>query len=135
MAKNLNTESPSSAVVSELVEAASACIAPPNSTPPANDALATRPATVRREFAIPPELDELLGYELVPAMRRATGLPVNRSTVLRALLGTLAEAWLAAGRRFPEQGLATSDPDVAAAMLLENLLESTRPSPGPRELE
>ncbi|MBX3424274.1 MAG: hypothetical protein KF688_01220 [Pirellulales bacterium] len=88
---------------------------------------------MRREFAIPPELDELLGYEIVPAIRRRTGLPVNRSTVVRGLLTTLAELWRERRRVNASLPVPTKDADHAAALVLAELFSTASASPGERE--
>lgn len=62
--------------------------------------------SVRREFALTRSLDRFIDDELVPRFRRITGLQVNRSTVLRAILRALMERWLIEPTERPPDGLA-----------------------------
>lgn len=65
--------------------------------------------SVRREFALTRDLDRLLDDELVPRFRRITGIQVNRSTVLRAILRTLMERWMIEPPERPVNGLADGE--------------------------
>ena len=127
MAKSNLNGTPTSAVASELLDAARSCVAPPTS-PSEETAAITKRGTVRREFTILPELDELLGYTIVPAMRRVTGLPVNRSTVVRAMLMTLVEVWRANSQSWDTLDFSTKDPDEAASLLLIELFQAAAAS-------
>lgn len=117
MAKSITNAAPSSAVASDLLDAARACVEPPSS-PATGNTNKTEPSTVRREFAIPPVLDEFLGYDVVPVMRRLTGQPVNRSTVMRELLRILLESWHLNRGELPCRNHPSTDTGVAVRQLL-----------------
>jgi hypothetical protein len=80
---------PTSAIESELFQAASPLRTPGDQPRSLASSLPRRNDMVRREFTIPVELDEYLGYHLVPYLRRLTSKPVSRSTVVRAVLRAL----------------------------------------------
>jgi len=89
--------------------------------------------SVRREFALTRELDRLLDDELVPRFRRITGVQVNRSTVVRAILRTLMERWLLEPPQQSPEGLADGDRLVIEAMqhvLGMEVPNRGEPSPG-----
>ncbi len=65
--------------------------------------------SVRREFALTRSLDRFIDDELVPRFRRITGVQVNRSTVLRAILRALMERWLIEPTERPPTGLADGE--------------------------
>lgn len=75
---------PSSAIESELLAAAQ-----PLQTPARAADQHAEAVLVRREFAISRELDEFIGFALVPLIRNAFQKPVNRSMIVRGLLQSL----------------------------------------------
>lgn len=89
--------------------------------------------SVRREFALTRSLDRFIDDDLVPRFRRITGVQVNRSTVLRAILRALMERWLVEPPERPSEGLADGDRLVTEA--IESVLgmsvpERNEPTPG-----
>lgn len=71
---------------------------------------------VRREFAITNELDEYIGFCLVPLLRRLLNAPVNRSMVLRGILGALSDSRVRLEHRL------SGVPPTSAAMSLDGAL-------------
>lgn len=64
---------------------------------------------VRREFSLTRSLDQFIDDELVPRFRRITGVQVNRSTVLRAILRALMERWVIEPPERPLDGFAEGE--------------------------
>ena len=84
--------------------------------------------TLRREFAIHRILDEYLGHDLVPRFRRITGYPVNRSTVIRALLLACMQRW--SMQDVPTERMRISTADTLVLETINSLLSNAEANPG-----